>query len=316
MSKGKKGADDSVEGLSARLDAEIARRKELTMKVGEKEAQADKMALQAEAEDVALGDETAAKKAELERLREAIAKATAAVEQRRRDAVRIASMASGVDMAMASLKAQMALRFVSGVVAGPRLTDEEIDEIADSATAASRGRGRPQLLQRCNTDDPSGTAAKQAAAHAIVRQWSLEREAEGLDLSVPALVADRLLMAFAAQVERTPPVALADAQPPAASPPSSSPQSPPSPSRGGAAGRGVTVLPAAPPTPRAPMVPCQALGCSVAEAERMVEGMLRVHLRRTTALVVQAHNTGRTTARRATFDDLAGGDQLLPSYVS
>lgn len=234
MASSKRRGEETVESLSARLDAEIARRKDLASKVSERESTVEAMTAQVEAEDVALAAETAAKKAELERLKAAIAAATALISRRRGDAVRIAEDAAGVERAMLALKAQMASRFVPGTAAGRlALTDAEMAEFAATkgGAHAAGGRRRRSSLNRPAALDSSylgsssdgekaegGTAGnnnhplgengtgngpdftRRAGLHRWARAAHLAQFANGHDLGEPFGVASAVVDAVSASI--------------------------------------------------------------------------------------------------------------------
>jgi hypothetical protein len=294
----KRRGEESLDVLSSRLDSEIARRKELALKVAEKEVLVVRMAAQVEAEDIALTEEMAVKKAELEQLREAIARASQLLERRSQDAVRIAAQASGIDKAMMSLRAQMASRFVLARRGGPALTDDEMTELTRQGDGKSTP-SRPSLLVI------GDVAAEQDPMHAAVlteaRRWSLN----SLGLPFDAFTeTSRLAGAMVAQLNTK-----VQARPPS---PSAIPTAPPpapvlAPSPRHSDVKQLAAL--AKPPPRT-NVTSFVYGCSETDAEAKVRQLLQQHVQQVGRAALDAH---AVAAQRIRFEDLAATDPRWPS---
>jgi len=292
----KKRSDDSVDALSAKLDAEIARRKDLTLKVTEKEAQLASLSAAVDAEDAALERETQEKKAELERLRAAIARTAALVQQRNGDAVRIAADAAGVEKALTALKAQMASRFVPSLSHGLQLSEAEVQSLSSKS---GRHGVEPLSMAQC-ASDATGLSPRTVASTAGA--WCIVDVGDGLTLDDPDLLAELLTSHVAAAIVEPDAAAPVVAVPP----PVASNRAPPRRMsiRSAAESRAASV------GARHEATATTFLGCSEEEAQHLVEHMLQSQIRRVGQLVLDAHRAGE---QRCTFDQLASTDTALPA---
>ena len=288
----KKRSDDSAEALSIKLDGEIARRKDLSLKLAEKEAQLAALSAAVDEEDAALERETAEKKAELERLRDSIAQTAALLERRNGDAVRIAADAAGVDKALTALKAQMASRFVPSVSHALQLSEAEAREIAGSSRP--KNKAPSPLTAAVGADDG---AVRSLTTE--VSAWGMADYSDGFTLDDPDLLAGEL-------TSRVSNVLVIPPEAPAAAPP------PPQPPNRAGMRRGSmrsTAGSRAASAPRHEVAAPMIFGCSEDEAQRLLHDMLDAQVRRVGQLVVAASHQ---STKRLSFDELATVDSALP----